>query len=289
MSHTTVFVSGNRDVSSGSNMEQRYDRTEYSTGNAGMPRWYQKLFTWMVMLTVILLICFMVVRSQSTGGTIREELPAEACVTVDTWIDDRVDWISNDSLVIKSMDYFQDKTGIQPYLLITDTIEGKGGDITDQEAEEYLAGLYDSLYDDEGHMIFTFMEYANSQYITYIYTGTAADSVMDSEARNIFLDNADYYYTDSSLSDDEYFAKIFERSADEIMRDRTSVSTVLGVLAVGCGLIAITLAGGYMLFKIQEKKAEEAETLRDVVNTPLGQSPEEKELEEKYGNNNTDN
>ena len=92
-------------------------------------------------------------------------------------------------------------------------------EITDKEAETYLAGLYDSLYSDEGHMIFTFMEYAPSQYVTYLYTGTVADSVMDADARNLFLDCADRYYADSSLSDAEFFEKVFEKAAELTSRD----------------------------------------------------------------------
>ena len=41
---------------------------------------------------------------------------------------------------------------------------------------------------------------------------------MDREAREIFLNNADSYYTDTSLSDEEYFAKIFRESANNIMK-----------------------------------------------------------------------
>ena len=66
-------------------------------------------------------------------------------------------------------------------------------------------------------MIFVFMEYEESEYITFLYTGEDADSLMDEEAKEIFLTNADRYYTDSSLSDEEYFAKIFRDSADDIM------------------------------------------------------------------------
>lgn len=236
----------------------------------------------MAVLAAVFLICFMVTRKNSEN--VREKLPAEACVTVDEWIDDRSGWLSNDEQeVIKSMNYFQNKTGVQPYLLITDNINGKGGDITDSEAEDYLAKLYDSLYRDEGHMIFTFMEYADSEYITYLYTGTAADSVIDAEARGIFLDKADYYYSDSSLSDDEYFAKIFEKSADSIMKDRNTLSRVMLFLAAAFTIITILFAFGEILFRIQVKKTEEAKTLKDIVNAPLGSTPEETELEEKYG------
>lgn len=250
--------------------------------NHSVPAWYRKILAWMAILTAVMLVCFTAVSLHASDGTVREKLPAGVCISADTWMDDRLGWITDKSAVTDAMDYFMNKTGVQPYLLITDSLDGKGGNITDLEAEEYLANLYDSLYDDEGHMIFTFMEYAESEYITYLYTGTAADSVIDTEARQIFLSNADRYYTDSSLSDDEFFAKVFEKSADTIMKDRATASMILGVLAAGCGVITVLLAGGFILFKIREQKAEEAKTLQEIINAPIGQSPEEQVLEQKY-------
>lgn len=149
----------------------------------------------------------------------KEKLAAEACIRTDQCIDDELAWLSDLKDVEKSMDYFYDQTGVQPYLIICDNLDGKGGEITDEEAEGILKNRYDALYEDEGHMIFTFMEYAESEYITFLYTGASADAVIDADAREIFLSNADQFYTDSSLSDDEYFAKIFRESADGIMKN----------------------------------------------------------------------
>lgn len=147
----------------------------------------------------------------------RSKLAAEACVRSDKVLEDSLDWLSDVKEVTDAIDYFYDKTGIQPYLLICDRIDGKGGEITDDEAKDYLERLYTSLYEDEGHMIFVFMEYEESEYITFLYTGAEADSLMDGEGKEIFLTNADRYYTDSSLSDEAYFAKIFRDSADDLM------------------------------------------------------------------------
>lgn len=235
----------------------------------------------MAALAAIFLICFMVTRKNSSA--VRDKLPAEACVSIDDWIDDRSEWLSNEQKVIDSMDYFQGKTGVQPYLLITDSMNGKGKELTDNEAEDYLAELYDSLYTDEGHMIFAFMEYEDSEYITYLYTGTAADSVIDADARGIFLDNADRYYTDSSLTDDEYFSKIFRKSADDIMKDRNVLSRVMLFFAVTFTGITVILASGTIWLQIQKKKTDEAKALKDILSTPLGSSPEEQELKDKYG------
>ncbi len=149
----------------------------------------------------------------------KEKLAENACVRSEQVINDMLSWLSDTESVKREIEYFYQKTGVQPYLLICDRLDGKGGEITDEEAENYLKGMYDTLYDDEGHMIFVFMEYAESEYVTFLYTGEAADRVIDSDAREIFLDNADYFYTDASLSDDAYFAKIFHDSAEGIMNN----------------------------------------------------------------------
>ncbi|MCI9138445.1 MAG: hypothetical protein HFI78_01675 [Lachnospiraceae bacterium] len=150
--------------------------------------------------------------------TQRKKLNKDACIPIDQVIEDTLDWIEDVNIVEEGINDFYEKTGIQPYLLICDNLDGKGGEITDTEAKHYLETLYDTLYDDEGHMIFVFMEYEQSEYIIYLYTGKQADEVMDREAREIFLNNADSYYTDTSLSDEEYFAKIFRESANNIMK-----------------------------------------------------------------------
>lgn len=192
---------------------------ENRRGNGGIPGWYMVLMAIMVIFSAMLFWNAAQARSDAAGHPVREKLAESACITEDVWIDDSLDWLGNDTSVREAMKYFQEKTGIQPYLFITDNLDGKGGEITDKEAETYLAGLYDSLYSDEGHMIFTFMEYAPSQYVTYLYTGTVADSVMDADARNLFLDCADRYYADSSLSDAEFFEKVFEKAAELTSRD----------------------------------------------------------------------
>lgn len=148
----------------------------------------------------------------------REKLSAEACVRTEQMIQDTLDWISDTETVKQAMEEFYEMTGVQPYLYICDNLNGKGEEITDEEVQNYLRGMYETLYDDEGHMIFVFMEYAVSEYITFLYTGEDANYVLDEDAREIFLTNADRYYTDSSLSDEEYFAKIFRESANQIMK-----------------------------------------------------------------------
>lgn len=212
----------------------------------------------------------------------REKLGDSACISSDTWIDDRLGWLADTGQVTDAMRYFYGKTGVQPYLLICDNLDGKGGEITDDEAEEYLKALYDSLYEDEGHMIYAFMEYADSQYITWIYTGRAADAVMDSDARGLFLGNADRYYTDSSLTDEGYFAKTFRKSADQVMKGGDSAKGPLTACAMTAGIIAALAACAAVWLAVKESKMKEREQLKGFLDTPVGQSPEADELEKKY-------
>ena len=120
----------------------------------------------MTIIAVILLVFAGFARGQAKNNIPRERLPASACISTDKWMDDQVAWLSDTATVKDSMEYFYKMTGVQPYLLICSSLGNKGWEITDEEAKGALMELYDSLYDDEGHMIFAFMEYADSEYIT---------------------------------------------------------------------------------------------------------------------------
>ncbi len=216
-------------------------------------------------------------------GITRTKLESNLCKESSQWIDDELGWLKSQSSVRKSMQYFYDQTGVQPYLIITDNVNGEGYYLTDDEAKEYLEDVYDSLYSDEGHMIFLFVEFSPSRYVTYIYTGTAAGSVIDSSAREIMLGIADRYYTDPDLTDDEYFETIFETSADTLMQDynqrsRTR-STVIIILVIGVIVIIVLI----LAKRVSDSRAKEAEHTKEILDTPIGQSSTNEDLLKKYG------
>ncbi len=222
--------------------------------------------------------------SSSEGdGITRTKLESSQCITSSEWIDDELGWFEKPSTVQNAMQSFYSDTGVQPYLILTDNMNGKGYDLTDTDAEEYLDAVYDSLFGDEGHMIFAFVEYEPSEYVTYIYTGTAAASVIDSSARELILGLADRYYTDTSLSDESYFATIFTTSADELMQDynsgRRTRNTIIIIIVVGLVLIAVL----YMVKRVADSRAKEAEKTKEILDTPIGEKPEDEELLKKYG------
>lgn len=306
---TTVFVdtsgrrrtAGTEDAtyrrSAGNAEDEAYRRSAAGTGTsgysgkkkAGIPGWYKVLCIFMAVVVISLLVAAANARSAAQGNVTREKLGADACISTDKLIDDELDWITDMGTVKKGMDYFYDKTGVQPYLLICDNMDGKGEEITDDEAEGYLRDLYDSMYSDEGHMIFAFLEYEPSEYITFLYTGRSADSVIDADARGIFLDNADRYYTDTSLPDEEFFAKTFRSSADTIMEDAAGNAKSALTYVIASIVLVVIMVCGLICFKIAEQKRREAEEMRQILNTPVGSteySPEEEDLINKYSDEN---
>ena len=55
---------------------------------------------------------------------------------------------------------------------------------------------------------------------------------MDEQAREIFLDYIDYYYTDLNLNEGQFFAKAFERSATKIMSRQIPVNALIAIVIV---------------------------------------------------------
>lgn len=281
---TTIYRDSGR-RHSGSPMDLQQSGGTPAPNAGGMPGWFKWLSGFACVVIFMMLLFAGYTMATAKDSPVREKLGPDACIASERLIQDELGWIQDKRQVEQAMDYFYEKTGVQPYLLITDTLDGMGGDITDGQAEAAMENLYESLYEDEGHMIFTFMEYASSRYITWIYTGIAADSVIDEDAREIFLNNADRYYTDSSLSDEEFFAKVFRASADTIMKDSKKQMAIARMCVIASVLMAVSLAGGFLAFKVAAERRKETEELKEILKTPIGSvtSPEEEELLRKYG------
>ena len=241
-----------------------------------------KTFVLLVCLAFLCLIISLGLQSSTTKVVLREKLADGICISTNTVIGDELGWIADKKTVEDGIAYFYEKTGVQPYLYICDNMNGKGWDITDAEAEAYLADMYDSLFNDEGHMIFAFMEYDTSNYIIYIYTGTAADGVIDVDAREVFLNTADRYYMDTSLSDEEYFNAVFTKAADDIMHTNDTyarMSDICRNCAIALFIVSLFILGYIIWSKVKDKKLQETEQLKEVLNTPLNSGDE---LKNKY-------
>ena len=173
----------------------------------------------------------------------REPLPDSKCTPCEEWYqDDWGDWIDDygeeDSL-IHGLRYFYEKTGVQPYLWI---MGEEGKDFKYEESLEELSDIkYKELFgDDEGHLIVIFREYPNAS-SNYICTATpgydAEVQVMDEQAREILLDYIDYYYTDSNLTEGQFFDQAFRQAANRMMKKQLSWKQIGVIVAVAIILV----------------------------------------------------
>ncbi len=212
----------------------------------------------------------------------REPLEKGSVVTTDYYTDE-LGWIKSGTKLKKGMKEFFSETGVQPYLYITDTVNGTTSP-SSYDMEAYAAELYDELFEDEGHFLLLFHEYnSNSQYSMWYTCGAQAKTVMDSEACDILMDYVDkYYYSD--LSEDELFSKAFDEAADRIMTVTKSPLPTIIIAIVA--LIGLVIAFNWWK-KAKEQRNREAEDTERILNADLhtiggSGSSDTSDLEDKY-------
>lgn len=217
--------------------------------------------------------------SSVTASTVEREALPSGAVNETAYYTDELGWIGSSTKLEAGMKNFYRETGVQPYLYITDSVNGNH-DPTQTELEAFANEKYDALFTDEAHLLLVFFEYYPSEYHTWCITGAQAKTVVDGEAVNILLDYVDrYYYSD--LTDEEMFSKAFDEAGERIMTVTKSpwitVWIVIGVLAI------LLVAFVWWRSHKQQRNREDEET-RKILETPLESfgSDEAEELAKKY-------
>ncbi len=239
-----------------------------------------------LIILVVIAIVVAVLYSFNSGGSdiakstvAREPLPKNSVIETEYYTDE-LGWISSKTAMTSGLKHFYDKTGVQPYVYITDQVYGSNypssGDL-----QNYANDLYDELFKDEAHLLLVFFEYVPSQYMDYYVTGTQAKTVIDTEAGDILLDYIDKYYYDSALSEDEFFSKSFSDAADRIME--VTKSPWIPVLAV-LGIIVVVLLLFSWWKHAKKQKNLEAKQTEEILNTPIEKfsDSEAETLRKKY-------
>ena len=202
--------------------------------------------------------------SPAPSTVAREPLPAGA-VRETGWYTDELGWILNEKDLLAGMKEFYQKTGIQPYLYLTPSINGSVSP-SPQELGEYAEELYDRLFTDEAHFLLVFQESGDSGYTAGYTAGSQTKQVMDDEAVGILRDYLDRYYYTSGLTDEEYFSKVFADTAERIMTVTKSPWPVVADLFV----LLLLGAGGFLWWsKAKEKRAQELKAAQDLLEKPL--------------------
>ena len=222
-----------------------------------------------IVLAIIVIVAGLIAaRPNIQQSTVeRSKHDSSLCTRVDTWYQDDINWIHDEKTLLKGLKTFYDKTGVQPYLWITDNINGKAKPNT-SDFETALKSKYSELFKDEGHVIVCFMESSPSVYATYYWAGSAAKGVIDDEAGEILLDVIDSKYT-SDLSDEEMFSKSFSDAATRMMKvgHTTKQLIIIAVIVLLCLGFVVSV---YLWVKTRAKaRAEEAEERERILNTDI--------------------
>lgn len=245
----------------------------------------------LIIVLIVIAIVFMIIFSalgmwntSNSDGNItvssveRVALPPGS-VNETEYFTDELGWISNETKLINGLKHFYKETGVQPFLYLTDTVDGSHFP-TEFELESFANNLYDELFTDEAHLLLVFFEY-EGRYMDWYVAGTQAKSVIDTEAGNILLDYIDRYYYEENLSDEEFFSKSFGDAADRIMTvTKSPWITVFVVL--GSVILVIVLFIWWK--KSKEQKNLEAKRREELFKTPLDKfgNTEAEELLKKY-------
>lgn len=217
-----------------------------------------------------------------TASTIeREKLSASLVNETGHYTDGAGRFIQSASTLTSGLKSFYQQTGVQPYVYITDNINGDYAPDEDT-LDAFAENLYEQLFTDEGNLLFVYVDLTGSDgYLGHIVIGYSAQTVMDDEAYSILTDyiNADYY--DSSLSNEQFISNAFRDAGERIMHvEKSAWPYVLIVL----GVIVVLIILFVWRKKRKEQKNIEAKQTEEILNTPLEKfgDTEAEELAKKY-------
>lgn len=214
-----------------------------------------------------------------TASTVRREALPKGSVNETGYYTDQLGWVRNQTVLTAGMKNFYEKTGVQPYLYLTDAINGSH-DPTDEEVQQFAYAAYDRLFTDEAHFLLIFFEY-QGRYHTWYLSGTQAKTVMDTEATDILLDYVDRYYGYGNLTEDEMFSRAFNDAGDRIMTVNRSPWIPLWIIL---SVLALVFLAYLWWNRSRQQKNTESERVEKILNTPLETfgSSEADDLAKKY-------
>ena len=237
-----------------------------------------------ILIIIAIVLAVVMVSGINAAKNAKNRVKLDAKITVDIgYIDDQLKWFSKPATVENAMKSFYEKTGVMPYLVITNKM---GGAKTESEAEAYTKNLYYELFTkngkaDEAHFLVLWYQENGSDDYAFMYAGSSANGVIDADARQVVYNYFNRYYT-SDYDDNQYFAKVFEESATEIMKQSdTGWKATLGWLIV---VIAVLVVMNIIDYKntMKIKKQEAAAKILNANIEDPGWKDDAEELSEKY-------
>lgn len=232
-----------------------------------------------VMIIAVLILIF------NPGGNQEAPTPLDSGAVIKTeYYTDELGWIHNSSVLEEGMELFYERTGVQPYLYLTDNVDGMYN-FTSTEVKTFLENKYDELFQDEAHLLLLFTEH-EGMYTTWYLTGAQAKTVIGDKEGNIILDYVDrYYYSD--YDEDTYFSKVFAEASAEIMRKPVPFLQMGAILVL---IICLVIIFYYRRAVADYERKLKAQETKDILSTPLEEIVDQnlRELEKKYSEESSD-
>lgn len=205
--------------------------------------------------------------TSTTSSTVREKLDSGDVTKTGWYTDEDGNWIGDASTLEDGLEYFFDKTGVQPYIYILKNGSESSTTALSNKADE----LYSQLFSDEGHFLLVFCDDGNGSFNCGYTMGTKVNAIMDSEALEILSEQLNYAYNNAS-SDEAVFSDAFRETADLIMAGADEQASSENMLKVVGVVAAVAVVGGIVYVVIKKRKEADAERkaqAEKIMSTPL--------------------
>ena len=240
-----------------------------------------------------------------TKSTIqRKAMPSELCEKTNSWYQDetgRLIAAGEEDSIINGMEYFYEKTGVQPFLWVSEYQEEMNTLPAHQnrykDREKLMADKYEELFkSDGGHVLISLSNNSKFPYLYFwvCYPGESAKmQVMDDEAVQILTDCLSTMFEPHTPNPGLSISNAFIKAADTMMMDQTFISYALAIVIVAA-LIFITVicvssirksgkenVAYHKTLKAREEARKE-EAIADQKQADLDRKKYEDELETQY-------
>lgn len=227
---------------------------------------------------------FALMANTSSGGipqsTVNRTKLDAKYVTKTGYFEDHTGWITSTSRLERGLRAFYEKTGVQPYLYVTQDINGDTNP-SNTEMDAFCEQLYDELFEDEGHILVVSYDYIGYWY----FVGHSAETVFDTEAQDIFETYIDHYADDlvyNQIELDEFYANVFSDTADRIMQVTPNYTMYLGIAIVVLVILFLLFRWWQKVKEQKNKEAQHAEAILNADINDLANDPTLSDLEDKY-------
>ena len=180
---------------------------------------------------------------------------------------------------------FYNLTGVQPYIVISETVPGVN---TDAQLEQYAQKYYEANIDNQNTFLYMYMGDADyteddAPGAMVVYRGNNIKSVMDDAAVNIFWDYMDQEWR-SDLETDDLFVKVYDQTAKRIMTKSTTSKDIWLWVVIIVGVVLLGLLGLYYVKLKHKREREKAAETKAILETPLATAdPNDDDLLKRYG------